>query len=171
MTSMKIRCIVFVLAFSALGIGSLGAESRSVVGLIEDVTINPGGLILGAMLDTGADHSSLHAENISRFKRGAERWVRFDLVNAEGDRVTLERQLVRVTKIRRPDDQSQKRPVVMLGVCLGNIYREIEVNLVERGRFRNKLLLGRSFMKDKLLVDPSKKNTVKPTCAETEKQK
>lgn len=169
---MKItRSVVFGLALLAVGAASATADKRNVVGLVEEVKITPGGMSLEAKLDTGADHSSLHAENISRFKRGGERWVRFDVVNAEGDRITLERELARVARIKRPDDRPQKRPAVMLGVCLGNVYKEIEVNLVDRSRFRTKMLIGRSFMKDKLLVDPSKKNTVKPECEETRKAK
>ncbi|MEW6113012.1 MAG: RimK/LysX family protein [Thermodesulfobacteriota bacterium] len=163
--------LVSTLVLFTIGATSAAAESRTVVGLVEEVKITPGGITLEAKLDTGADHSSLHAVNISRFRRGSERWVRFDVVNAEGDRVTLERELARVSRIKSPDDRPQKRPAVMLGVCLGNVYKEIEVNLVDRSRFRTKMLIGRSFMKDKLLVDPSKKNTVKPTCIESEKQK
>jgi hypothetical protein len=163
--------LLFTLVLLTIAVASAAGDSRTVVGLVEEVKITPGGLTLEAKLDTGADHSSLHAVNISRFRRGSERWVRFDVVNAEGDRVTLERELARVSRIKSPDDRPQKRPTVMLGVCLGNVYKEIEVNLVDRSRFRNKMLIGRSFMKDKLLVDPSKKNTVKPTCSEAEKQK
>ncbi|MEW6533450.1 MAG: RimK/LysX family protein [Thermodesulfobacteriota bacterium] len=163
--------LLFTLVLLTIGVSSAEAEGRTVVGLVEEVKITPGGLTLEAKLDTGADHSSLHAVNISRFRRGSERWVRFDVVNTEGDRVTLERELARVSRIKSPDDRPQKRPTVMLGVCLGNVYKEIEVNLVDRSRFRNKMLIGRSFMKDKLLVDPSKKFTLKPTCSDTEKQK
>jgi hypothetical protein len=163
--------LLFTLVLLTIGVTSAAAESRTVVGLVEEVKVTPGGLTLEAKLDTGADHSSLHAVNISRFRRGSERWVRFDVVNAEGDRVTLERELARVARVKRPEDRPQKRPTVMLGVCLGNVYKEIEVNLVDRSRFRTKMLIGRSFMKDKLLVDPSKKFTVKPTCVETEKHK
>ncbi len=134
------------------------------VGLIENVRVDPGGLIFRAKLDTGADHCSINAQNVHRFKRQGERLVRFQIVNDEGRSVTIERRLVRVAKIKRPTGERHKRPVVMLAVCLGSLYREVQVNLVDRTQFRNKLILGRSFMKDALLVNPAVKHTIEPKC-------
>jgi hypothetical protein len=140
------------------------ADNRSVVGLLEKVRIFPGDLEVVAKLDTGADHSSLHAVDIKRFERDEERWVRFSVVNYEGRKVTIERKVFREARIKRHDRRAPRRPVVTLGVCLGNVYRVVLVNLVDRSRFRCRMIIGRSFMGDKLLVDPSEKYTVEPIC-------
>ena len=138
--------------------------AKQTVGLVESVRIDPSGLVVDAKVDTGADNSSIHASNVVRFKRRGESWVRFQVVNSEGKSETLERELVRVAKIKSPTGKSQKRPVVMLGVCLGNTYREVQVTLVDRSRFSYRMIIGRSFLVDDFLVDPSKKYTVRPVC-------
>jgi hypothetical protein len=138
--------------------------AKQEVGLVESVRIDPGGLVVHAKIDTGADNSSIHATDVARFKRRGQSWVRFRIVNSEGKGETLEREVVRVARIKRPTGKSQKRRVVMLGVCLGNTYREAQVTLVDRSRFRYRMIIGRSFLLDDFLVDPSKKYTVRPEC-------
>ena len=53
-----------------------------------------------------------------------------------------------------------------MGICIGNYYSEAEVNLVDRSRFKYPLLIGRSFMGDRLLIDPSAQFTLEPGCGE-----
>ncbi len=142
----------------------IASEPMKVVGLIENVRVDPGGLIFSAKLDTGADHCSVNAHSVHRFKRKGERWVRFQLITGDGTAVSLERQLVRLATIKRHGGKKHKRPVVMLTICLGTVSREVQVNLVDRSRFNYKMLIGRSFMRDAFLVDPSRKFTVEPQC-------
>ena len=52
----------------------------------------------------------------------------------------------------------------MLGICLGTIYKEVEVNLVDRSHFNYQLLIGRNFLIDSFLVDPSLTFSTKPKC-------
>lgn len=146
-----------------------GTESKQVVGLVERVRIHPTEMILNAKLDTGADNSSIHATDIVRFKRRGDSWVRFSVTNAQKETETIERRLVRVARIKRTEGQRQKRPVVMLGICLGNVYREVQVTLVDRSRFRCRMILGRSFLRNAFLVDPSRKRTVEPNCGDAPK--
>ena len=156
---------VLVIAAAMLSPAAAGAEAqRPVVGVVEKVRIYPGGLLLPAKIDTGADNSSLNAADVTRFNRAGEKWVRFEVVDEEGRSVTLERKLVRIARIKRQQGQSQRRPVVAMGICIGSIYREVQVTLVDRSRFRYPVLIGRSFMKDSLLVDPSLKFSVEPRC-------
>lgn len=162
---MKPICFAVLCAVPFLtAVQSMASEKMQVVGLIENVRVDPEGLVFSAKMDTGADHSSVNARGVHRFKRKGEKWVRFRIVNDEGRSVTLERKLVRSARIKRPLGKSHKRPVVMLRICLGTFSREVQVNLVDRSRFRNKFLVGRSFMRDALLVDPSRAFTVQPQC-------
>ncbi len=143
---------------------STAAYAKEVIGLVESVRIEPGGLVVDAKIDTGADNSSIHASDVVRFKRRGESWVRFRVVTHNATSETLERELVRVARVKRPTGKSQRRPVVMLGLCLGTAYREVEVTLVDRSRFRYRMIIGRSFLGNDFLVDPSKKNTTQPAC-------
>jgi hypothetical protein len=142
------------------------AGEKTVVGWIEKVRIYPGNFIVHAKLDSGAEYSSLDAANLTEFDRKGEPWVRFDLTERDGQKITIERPLLRTATIKRHYLKSQKRPVIKLGVCLGNIYKETEVNLVNRTGFQYRMLIGRKFMQDAVIIDPSAKYTVAPECKE-----
>jgi hypothetical protein len=140
------------------------AEHKQVVGLVETVRVLPGDLIMDAKLDTGADNSSIHATGIVEFTREGAPWVRFRAVSRKGKGAVLERELVRVARIKATKGKSRKRPVVMLSVCLGKTHREVQVTLVNRSRFRYRMILGRSFLRDRFIIDSSLKHTVQPEC-------
>ena len=161
---MKAFCLLFCLVLMAAIPAALKAEAKQIVGWIEKAKIFPGGLALTAKLDTGADNSSLDASQVTEFERDGETWVRFQVINDDGRTATLERKLVRTAAIKRHRGARQQRPVVRLGICVGNFYRETEVNLVDRTRFKYQLLVGRSFMQGQLVVDPAAAFTVAPRC-------
>lgn len=156
--------MVAILLGSA-GQSSGAEEDKLIVGWVEKVRIFPGNVVVHAKVDTGADNSSLNAPAMEEFTRDGAKWVRFDFTTREGKTVTIEREVVRVAKIKRHTGKRQERPVVRMRICIGNVSREAEVNLVDRSRFKYEMLIGRSFMGDKLLVDPSKKYTRDPLCA------
>lgn len=157
--------MVALLLGSSLQSGAAG-EDKLVVGWVEKVRIFPGNVVVHAKLDTGADNSSLNVPVLQEFTRDGAKWVRFDFTSREGKTVTFERKVVREAKIKRHERERQERPVVQLGICIGNLYSEAEVNLVDRSGFDYEMLIGRSFMADKLQVDPAKKYTVDPNCRE-----
>jgi len=144
---------------------SATAQNKQAVGWVERVCIYPGGLVFRAKLDTGAKNSSLNASHITEFKRDGEQWVRFEVTDLHDNTVTIERKVHRVAKIKNNHGRPQERLAVLLGICLGNSYREAEVNLVDRSSFNYQILIGRSFMRGNVMVDPSKKYTTKPTCS------
>ena len=157
--------MVALLLGSSLQSGAAG-EDKLVVGWAEKVRIFPGNVVAHAKLDTGADNSSLNVPIMQEFTRDRAKWVRFEFTSREGKTVTFERKVVRVAKIKQHEGERRERPVVRLGICIGNLYREAEVNLVDRSVFEYEILIGRSFMANKLQVDPSKKYTVDPSCME-----
>lgn len=142
------------------------AMDKQIVGWVERVRLQPGNILLEAKLDSGAEYCSLGATNITEFTRKAEKWVRFDLDDRQGKKVTLEGKLVRQAPIKRHFGKSQRRPVIRLGVCVGNFFRETEVNLVDRTGFIYPMLIGRKFMEGRLVIDPAAQHTVEPTCGE-----
>ncbi|MFH0826242.1 MAG: RimK/LysX family protein [Pseudomonadota bacterium] len=143
---------------------SPAGETKLVVGWVETVRILPGNLMIEAKMDTGADHSSIHVPEMTMFEREGRQWVRFGLRDKEGKLVELERMVVRKARIKRHDSKNQQRPVVSLGICLGSLYREVEVNLIDRSRFKLPMLIGRSFMGDGIVVDPTLQFTQEPAC-------
>jgi hypothetical protein len=94
--------------------------------------------------------------------------VRFDLAEKrEGKTITFERPLLRWAPIKRHNQEPQRRPVIKLGVCLGNIYKETEVNLINRKNYIYRMLIGRKFMEGAVIIDPALKYTVEPNCPES----
>jgi hypothetical protein len=143
------------------------AAEKTIVGWIEKVLIYPGNFLVHAKLDSGAEYSSLDAGNLQIFERDGKKWVRFDLEEKrEGKGLTIERPLLRWAPIKRHNQEPQRRPVIKLGVCLGNIYKETEVNLINRKNYQYRMLIGRKFMEGAVIIDPSAKYTLEPTCKE-----
>jgi len=140
-------------------------DAKRVFGWIEQVRVSAAGLVLEAKLDTGADTSSLHARKIHGFKRKGVRMVRFEIENPEtGELVQLERKRMRGVRIREHNGGYQRRPVVEMWVCLGQLKKRIEVNLVDRSQFNYPFLIGRSAMHGEIIVDPDRSFTVEPDC-------
>jgi hypothetical protein len=164
----KIRTVAtFFLVFfflSDFSFAQSATENKRVIGWVEYVTILPNNVKIKAKLDTGAKHSSLNASNIIEFKRGDKEFVRFDLTNWKGRRKTIEANIVRVAKIKRHKMEPQRRPVVRIRLCIENVQKEVDVNLIDRSNFNYQLLIGRSYLKGDFVVDPSKTFTVKTDC-------
>jgi hypothetical protein len=138
---------------------------KAKVGWLEKVRVFPGQLLMHAKIDTGADNSSIHATDITPFKKGDEAWVRFTLTSFDGQTKIMERPIFRTTQITRHGVPDEDRLVVLLGICLDSIYKEdMEVNLANRGNFEYKMLIGRSFLRGEVLVDPSKEFVHEPQC-------
>lgn len=136
-----------------------------IFGHIETVSLGNEAFELDAKLDTGADNSSLHAPEIERFERDGEDWVRFTVENNDGDRREFERRKERTARIIRASGDIDERPVIKLGLCLGTVYRDVEVNLNDRSELSYPVLIGRSFLRDHILVDSGPKYTTEPDCA------
>lgn len=153
------------LLFGALLItGAAPAASPTAVGWLERVRIGDDGLVVSAKLDTGADYSSLHAADIKWLNREDGDWVAFEVTAVDGRKVRFERKVERIAHLRRHGGGTQRRPVVLLELCLGNVRRQTEVNLTDRGGFTQELLVGRSFLAEGFAVDSSRTYTTEPVC-------
>lgn len=154
----------FAIVALLLSPGIAWSQEKQVFGYLEKVMVSKAGVTLQAKLDTGADTSSLHAENIKRFRRAGERFVRFQVRDEEGELITLERHLARIARIRRHDGDYQRRPVVEMMVCIGAVTRRVEINLIDRSGLDFPFLLGRSAMEGAVVIDPERTFTAEPSC-------
>jgi hypothetical protein len=165
---MRTRKTIGYLCLASLAWLSLPAAAQpTVVGWIESVKLGTEGPLVPAKLDTGADTSSLHASDITWIRRHDGDWVAFDVVGKDNRKVRLERKVERVTRVKKAAGGVQDRPVVLLGVCLGNTYRVTEVNLTDRTGFKLPFLVGRSFLAERFAVDSSRTDTIEPSCRTT----
>lgn len=135
------------------------AKDKLVLGSVESVSIEPGGLILDTLIDTGAATSSLSAQELKPFERDGKDWVRFKLLppGSDADPVTVELPVKRFVRVARPGFDSQKRPVVDMSLTVGEVTHMVEVNLTDRSSLDYLLLMGRNFLKDAAVVDVSRR--------------
>lgn len=63
------------------------------------------------------------------------------------------------------------RPVVVLGVCVGSLYRRTQVSLMNRNEFIYPMLLGRRFLFGYAVVNVAKKYTSTPHCRQMQPKK
>lgn len=152
-----------VLGLALLGSGAVRA--KQVVGWIENVKVYPGGTVVAAKIDTGARATSLHCDCVRAFQRNGEHWLNVKIEGVKGNVVELERKVVGVTYIKRHSGKAQERFVIKLGVCLGSVYKDVEVNVVDRAGFKFPMLIGRNFLGGRFLVDTAATHVSKPECS------
>lgn len=134
------------------------AKDKLVLGSEEYFTVEPGGLRLKALVDTGAATSSLSVLELTPFERDGNDWVRFKLGDgSDAEPQKIELPIKRHVRVARPGFDRQRRPIVDMSLTVGEVTHRVEVNLVERGEFEFPLLVGRNFLKDAAVVDVSRK--------------
>lgn len=132
-----------------------------VIGEIEWIGIAESKFAYSSRIDTGATTSSIHAENIKGFERDGQAWVRFDLVNPDGDgRVHLEKKVTRVAEIKRHGAEPQKRYVVHLKAVYAGFSSDLEFSLTDRSAYTFPLLVGRNLLRGTAMVDVNLKHTL-----------
>ncbi|MCW9047831.1 MAG: ATP-dependent zinc protease [Gammaproteobacteria bacterium] len=139
-------------------------DSLVTIGWIEPIRIMPEGFDLQAKIDTGADNSSLGVVDWESFMRNSTEWIRFKVRSNNGQLKSFERPLERHVLIKRKQSQPLKRPVVNLWLCLGKNRILTEVNLSKRKNFKFRMLIGRSLLKNRFLVNSALKFTQPPEC-------
>lgn len=142
--------------------GTAMCAEKPVVGRLESARVIPEGLVLEAKLDTGADNTSLDARNITVMRSNGKNIIRFNVDDRKGKTVTLEREQVGIELVPQHYGDDEERPLVILEICIGNQCRNTLVNLVDRSKKKYPLLVGRSFMLDRLLVDTGGEHLTQP---------
>lgn len=111
-------------------------------------TVQMEGLSFPAKLDTGADVSSLNAQNIEYYQENGKPMVRFTYQNEKGVEQTFTREVVDEMRIKaKQGEKANSRPVVEMHVQLGELEKRIRVNLQDRSRFKYSMILGKNFLR------------------------
>ncbi len=114
-----------------------------------------------AKIDTGAYSSSLHCHHIEEFENSGKSFVRFNLLDPEHpayNEQLLELPIFDKRDVKSSNGVSETRFFVQTDISFfGDVYK-IEFSLTDRSEMKYPLLIGRKFLKNKFLVDVSKKN-------------
>jgi hypothetical protein len=155
--------------FCMLFMQFVAAESKTIYGFIEKVTLAPQNLTLSAKLDTGAKSASLYARDIKEITQNDKTYLTFTVPTKQGD-IVFKQELVGdvLIKMRALEKKSNikkkvhmRRPVVIIPMKLGNKLAYIRVNLANRKNFNYPLLLGRdAIIQFSGIIDPALKFTL-----------
>lgn len=135
--------------------------ARTIVGWREwvwlpDLLADPADAVK-AKIDTGARTSTIHAWDVEPVVRDGEDWVRFSLHPRQKDDshvVVAEARLLEEREIRSSNGEVERRPVVETTLSIGELRYPIELTLTKRDQMGFRMLLGRTAMTGRLLVDP-----------------
>ena len=141
----------------AATIGDASAGGKQIIGWIERAAVTTDAVVMDAKVDTGADYSSVHADDIRYLVHEDVSWVEFAIRDHHGEQHVLRRPLMRMSRIKKKTMGFQDRPVVKIEICVGDQQRLTQVNLAGRGHFKYPLLLGRDFLGRHYLVAPASK--------------
>jgi hypothetical protein len=111
-----------------------------------------------AKIDTGARSSALHAFAIEPYRKGGQRWVMFAIhplqkcceVSIECHAQIKDRRLVMDS-----GGHKQRRYVIETQMVVGRSVMKAEMTLTHRDSMRFRMLLGRTAMSKRFIIDPS----------------
>ncbi|WP_018275504.1 ATP-dependent zinc protease [Teredinibacter turnerae] len=133
--------------------------NKLIIGNLETIHLPDLGIRdLQVRIDTGAQSSSLHVDNLKRIQRSGRPWVCFDLhpdLYNTDDIVRCESPVHDIRRIKSSNGESQQRYVIRTTIDLGGQTWPIDITLSNRSDMTYLMLLGREGMGNRVLVDPS----------------
>jgi hypothetical protein len=108
-----------------------------------------------AKVDTGARSSSLHAWDV-RVDEDVE-VVRFALHPFQADdefTVPVTARLVDIRDVRSSNGDVERRPIIATRAVIGGVVTPIELSLAKRDEMGFRMLLGRTALRRRFMVDP-----------------
>ncbi|MCV3264154.1 RimK/LysX family protein [Vibrio harveyi] len=142
-------------------------NQKMIIGNAEAICLPELGIThLEARIDTGAQTSSLHVDNLECTEQDGQSYVEFDL---HPDVYHLE-QVVRCKaplkanrKVKSSNGTFEHRCVITTMLRMGADQEwYIDITLTNREKMTYMMLLGRQGMADKVLVDPSQSHLLAP---------
>jgi hypothetical protein len=113
---------------------------------------------LKAKLDTGARTSALHAFDIEEITQNGVKKVRFGIhpLRKRNDiEIFCVADIVGRRTVKDSGGHATKRYVIAATMLLGEIERTIEITLTKRDNMIFRMLLGRTALRDDVIVDPA----------------
>ena len=109
-----------------------------------------------AKIDSGAESSSIHAKNISTFKRLENgrpvSYVKFETTDENSFHKTLVRPIVKVDEVRSALG-SNLRYFIREKVWIGDSFYYVNVNLADRSRLKRKFLIGKNILDENYIIN------------------
>ncbi|SLN70373.1 ATP-dependent zinc protease family protein [Oceanibacterium hippocampi] len=116
-------------------------------------------VMIKAKFDTGARTSALHAWDITPFEKAGEPWIAFQLhplQRNDAERIDCQAPLHDRREVVNSGGGRELRYVILTTLRLGDAAWPIEVTLTNRDEMGFRLLVGRTAMHGRLVVDPDR---------------
>jgi len=110
-----------------------------------------------AKIDTGARTSCLHAFSVEPFSENGEDWVRFGIHPHQDDRETeiyCEAKVFDKRLVSDSGGHKEERYVISTDIVIAEQRWPIEITLTNRDTMLFRMLLGRTAMEQKIIVNP-----------------
>lgn len=134
-------------------------NNKKIIGRIEKVKFPEWDAAgIDAKIDTGAYTSSLHCHDIelNKSKKKVSFYL-FDPSHPEFEESKFQTNVNDIREIRSSNGLAEERIIIMTTIKLLNKNYKIELSLADRSEMRYPVLIGRKFLKNKFIVDVSKK--------------
>lgn len=115
-------------------------------------------LPIKAKIDTGARTSAIHAWKIQRFSEAGAPWVRFELHPVQKDnrtRIACAMEIFDEREVRSSNGETAVRLVVKTKLKMDGRIWPIELTLARRDQMGFRMLIGRTALKRRVLIDPA----------------
>jgi hypothetical protein len=112
-----------------------------------------------AKIDTGARTSALHAFAIEPFHRSGKLWLRFEvhpLQRSSAVKIKCEAPAIDERAVRNSGGQVERRYIIETRLRLGEHSWPIELALANRDQMGFRMLLGRTALEGRALIEPGR---------------
>jgi hypothetical protein len=135
-------------------------QPEAIIGWREWITLPELGIpAVKAKIDTGARTSALHVFNLEEFETDGRQMVRFGIYPMQQRKDITRFCEVPVLERRRVKNSGghlEKRYVIQTIAVMGTINWSIEITLTNRDPMLFRMLLGRTAVKNKFLINPGR---------------
>ena len=140
--------------------GEEGAQKNSlIVGWREWVSLPAlGEPSIKAKIDTGARTSALHAHDLEIVETDGRVIAKFAIrpTKGSGETVVVEAEVIEQRLIRSSNGMDELRPVIMTDLQMGDSTWSVEITLADRELMGFPMLIGRSALRNRCLIDPNR---------------
>jgi hypothetical protein len=132
---------------------------KMIIGRLETISLPDLAIdSLNVRVDTGAQTSSLHVDNIKQITLDGKPAVAFD-IHPDSHDVNSVKQckalIADIRKIKSSNGTSEQRFIIKTIAHLGELSWPIQISLTDRSDMTYMMLLGREALADKFYIDPS----------------
>ncbi|MBA2403162.1 MAG: ATP-dependent zinc protease [Bdellovibrionales bacterium] len=148
-----------ILNFSTPAFAQLLKE-KVLIGRVEWISLSDIKIKHKARIDTGAKTTSMHAINIEEVEQRGELFVKFQTLDSEGKVVELVRKIGTTQRVSNTSGFVTRRYVIKEKIKMGNIEREVLINLNDRTKMEYKFLIGRNVLLGRFIVDVARSHVL-----------